>query len=95
MFWQTYFGNELQFDELRHSLKASNKYDPQGWFNACDTQQDGYMDADDIRNLFSKLGGIRESDIQILVDMYDTKAERDGQISFSEFLSQLRPRLTA
>jgi len=53
------------------------------------------MDADDIRNLFSKLGGIRESDIQILVDRYDTKAERDGQISFSEFLSQLRGRLTA
>jgi Ca2+-binding EF-hand superfamily protein len=80
---------------MRHSLKLSSKYDPQGWFNACDTQLDGFMDADDIRNLFSKLGGIRESDIQILVDRYDTKAERDGQISFSEFLSQLRGRLTA
>ena len=52
LYWQTHFGNEQQFDELRHRMKQNNKYDPQAWFNACDTQLDGFMDADDIRNLF-------------------------------------------
>ena len=63
---------------MRHNIKSNNKYDPQAWFNACDTQLDGLIDAEDIRNLFAKYGGIRETDIQLLIDRFDTKAERDG-----------------
>jgi hypothetical protein len=50
------------------------------------------MDADDIRALFRNYGGLRESEIQMLIERYDTKSSRDGKITYSEFFSELRPR---
>ena len=59
-----------------------------------DSKSDGYIDRDDIIVTFRKEGSqvIRENEIQMIIERYERKAQRDGKITYSEYFSEMRPR---
>jgi Ca2+-binding EF-hand superfamily protein len=81
-------------DELRDRLKKNAKFDAYSCFQALDSKSDGYMDREDIIVTFRKEGAqvIRENEIQMIIERYERKPNRDGKITYSEFFSEMRPR---
>jgi len=83
--WFTHFANELEMDDLRAQLKQNVKFDAYSCFQALDSKSDGYIDRDDLITTFQKEGGqkIKENEIQMLIERYERKAQKDGRISYS------------
>lgn len=54
---------------------------------------DGFFNADDLRELFrQERTPIKERDLQLIIERYNTRPTREGRVTYSEFLAEIRPR---
>ena len=79
---------------MRLDLKGKKSFDPYSCFLACDLTSDGFIDSDELRELFrrEKVPSIRESDVLLLIERYNIKPDKSGRVTYSEFINELRPK---
>ena len=60
-------------------------------FNACDADKNGYITRDEFKKILREYGFYAlDSELTWLVDRYDRN--RDGRISYSEFIDEILPK---
>ena len=80
MFWRkVYDDNEAcDYEEL---MEAFKQYDVNG---------DGFITSDEIRDVISKATYVNDKEAEVKKCIEDMDANRDGKISYAEFLVKLR-----
>ena len=92
--WLLHITHELELDRMRSDLKNREFFDAYSCFLACDLTSDGFIDSDELRELFrrEKVPGIKESDVLLLIERYNSKPDKSGRVTYSEFINELRPK---
>ncbi len=79
---------------MRHDIKNKKSFDAYSCFLACDLTSDGFIDSDELRELFrrERVPNIKESDVLLLIERYNSKPDKTGRVTYSEFINELRPK---
>jgi Ca2+-binding EF-hand superfamily protein len=76
---------------IRKRLARRQNFSSHQAFSHCDSQQNGYLSAEDFRRvLLENQVYVTDAELKALVARYDTNA--DGRVSYSEFVQELAPK---
>jgi len=89
--WKIHLHSEVKLERIRQSLKRRPFFDVYEAFSACDINQDGVVTKREVQKLLDSQGiYVPEGELNTLVNKYDK--DKDGRISFSEFLDEISPK---
>ena len=76
---------------LRKRLQRRPNYNPHTAYAHLDRRENGYLTVDEFRTfLIENKVAVSDCDLKLLVTKYDTN--RDGRVSYSEFLAETTPK---
>mmetsp|Transcript_6972 Transcript_6972/g.12741 ORF Transcript_6972/g.12741 Transcript_6972/m.12741 type:complete len:519 (-) Transcript_6972:1483-3039(-) len=83
--------NERIVETIRQTLSQDTSFKISEVFNAIDISQDGCLTLDELRSVLQSHGHIvTEKDLETLMKIYDK--DRDGRVSYTEFLTGISPK---
>ena len=89
--WRTHFKVENAAEYLRKRLRNIPLFSVYESFKTCDINQDGIVTKSELRRLFDQRGlYVSDRDADILMEKFDK--DRDGRISYSEFMDEILPK---
>lgn len=88
---RTHFSVEESAEYLRKRLLRRPGFSAHDAFTACDKDRNGYITRDEFKSILREYGFYAlDSELTWLVDRYDRN--RDGRISYSEFIDEILPK---
>ncbi len=93
--WRLHFDQEREAERLRILFNKNNPtFDHYQCFQLLDVKSDGQIDSEEIKDLLIRHNQyVSEKESHALIDRYDRS--KDGKISYSEFIEELRPKASA
>lgn len=89
--FKVHFSVEESAELLRKRLGRRPYFSAHDAFTAVDTDRNGYLTRDEFKNILRDNGFYAtDSEVSILIDRYDRN--RDGRISYSEFIDEILPK---
>jgi Ca2+-binding EF-hand superfamily protein len=89
--FKVHFSCEEAGELLRKRLQRRPNFNIHDAFTAIDTDKNGYLTRDEFKGLLKDYGFFAtETEITCLMDRYDKN--RDGRISYSEFIDEIMPK---
>jgi Ca2+-binding EF-hand superfamily protein len=89
--FKVHFNVEESAELLRKRLLRRPGFSAHDAFNACDADKNGYITRDEFKKILREYGFYAlDSELTWLVDRYDRN--RDGRISYSEFIDEILPK---
>ena len=89
--FRVHFSVEESAELLRKRLARRPFFNCTDAFNACDADKNGFITRDEFKEILKEYGFYAtESEITWLLDRYDRN--KDGRISFSEFIDEILPK---
>ena len=88
---KVHFSVEESAELLRKRLSRRPYFNAHDAFTACDNDRNGYITRDEFKGILKDNGFYAtDSEVSILIDRYDKN--RDGRISYSEFIDEILPK---
>ena len=89
--YRTHFSVEESAELLRKRLRRRPGFNVHDAFSACDADKNGYITRDEFKGILKEYGFYAtEEEITWLIDRYDRN--KDGRISYSEFIDEILPK---
>jgi hypothetical protein len=91
--WRMHFEHEIEAERLRVLFQKNNpNFDGYSCFSLIDGKGDGMIDTQEVKDLMIRHGMyVSEKESCGLIDRYDR--DKDGTISYAEFIEELKPKL--
>ena len=83
--------SEMSAERVRQRLSSLPRFNYMDTFQTLDKSGDGYITSDEFQEVL-RMSGFRasRSDLQALMERYDRN--RDGRVSYSEFVAEVSPK---
>ena len=89
--FKVHFSVEESAELLRKRLLRRPGFSAHDAFTACDTDKNGYITRDEFKGILREYGFYAlDNEVTWLIDRYDRN--RDGRISYSEFIDEILPK---
>jgi Ca2+-binding EF-hand superfamily protein len=89
--WRTHLRVEASAEHLRQKLQHKPLFNVYDAFKTCDINEDGIVTDHEIKRLMESRGFyVSDKEVSTLMDKFDKN--RDGRISYSEFMEEILPK---
>lgn len=76
-------------EDLRQRLQRTPLFNVYDSYKTCDIYQDGIITKNEIKRLFDMRGiYVNDKDVTVMMEKFDK--DRDGKISYSDFVEEIR-----
>ena len=79
-------------ENLRKQINRDPSFDPYDAFKVCDINNDGIITKNELRRVLDSRG-FNSSELEISTLMNKLDKNRDGKVSYAEFIDEVRPKI--